>query len=198
MIAMIKLTLPNLLTLLRILLIPFLVACYYIPFAWAPIATAIIFVIAALTDWLDGLFARLLNQTSPFGRFLDPVADKLIVVTALILLVSDPKLPYIMIPVLVIVGREIAVSALREWMAEIGKRASLAVSFLGKFKTFLQMLAIIVLLATREGNEFLLLVTGYALIYTAALMTLWSMYMYIKIAWPDLTTPRDVAEEEAS
>ncbi len=176
---------PNLLTLLRILLIPVIAALYYLPFHWVPATTAIIFTIAAITDWLDGYLARSLNQTSSFGRFLDPVADKLIIAVVLVLLVSDHHLPYLSLPAAVIIGREIVISALREWMAELGKRASVAVSMLGKSKTFIQMLALIVLLAARDvGGNWLLL--GYVLLYVAALLTLWSMLIYLRAAWPEL------------
>lgn len=179
---------PNILTLTRIVLIPLFVVLFYLPWRFAEIATAAIFVIAALTDWLDGYLARSLSQTSRLGAFLDPVADKLIVVTALILLVGANQFPYIAIPAAVIAGREIAISALREWMAEIGKRTSIAVSILGKIKTVLQMLAITLLLLGRTQslpNYHTLAMLGYGLLYASAVMTLWSMIIYLKTAWPE-------------
>lgn len=175
---------PNILTLFRIALIPVFVVFYYLPGDWSNIAAAIVFLLAALTDWLDGYLARKLNQSSPFGAFLDPVADKLMVAFALVLLVADENLPYIAIPAAIIVCREIAVSALREWMAELGKRASVAVSFIGKVKTVIQMLSIVLLLACNPLHAGLLMLVGYITLYAAALLTLWSMLMYLKAAWP--------------
>ena len=140
---------PNLLTLLRIVMIPLFIAAYYLPYGWAPALTTALFVLAALTDWLDGYLARRLNQSSAFGAFLDPVADKLMVLSALVLLTSDPHIQshvlderLFALVVLIIIGREITVSALREWMAELGNRSSVAVSYIGKFKTIGQMVAI--------------------------------------------------------
>lgn len=178
---------PNLLTLLRILLIPVLVLIFYLPFKGNHVLAAVIFLLAALTDWLDGYLARSLKQTSRLGAFLDPVADKLIVAVALVLVVGEQKLPFLAIPAAVIVGREIVISALREWMAEIGKRASVAVSVIGKFKTALQMLALAVLLLYKPGTYGWIGIMGYSLLYIAAILTLWSMVMYLKAAWNDLT-----------
>lgn len=178
---------PNLLTLLRIVLIPVLVLIFYLPFNGNHIVAALIFVLAALTDWLDGYLARSLQQTSRLGAFLDPVADKLIVVVALVLVVGEQKLPFLAIPAAVIVGREIVISALREWMAEIGKRASVAVSVIGKFKTALQMIALVVLLLYKPSGYMWIGMLGYSLLYVAAILTLWSMVMYVKAAWNDLT-----------
>lgn len=129
------LNMPNLLTLIRILLIPVFIAAFYLPFSWANMVAAAIFTLASLTDWLDGYLARKLGQVSPFGAFLDPVADKLLVASCLLLLVGVKQLNYITLPAIVIVGREIVISALREWMAEMGRRASVAVSYIGKVKT---------------------------------------------------------------
>ncbi|MDI1352420.1 MAG: CDP-diacylglycerol--glycerol-3-phosphate 3-phosphatidyltransferase, partial [bacterium] len=140
-------SLPNLLTLLRIVLIPVFVIVFYLPFKHANAIAAGIFAAACFTDWLDGYLARKLHLMSPFGAFLDPVADKLIVSTSLLLLVGAKDINYITIPAIVIVGREIVISALREWMAEIGRRASVRVGYIGKVKTGLQMLALILLLA---------------------------------------------------
>jgi CDP-diacylglycerol--glycerol-3-phosphate 3-phosphatidyltransferase len=186
---------PNLLTLLRIILIPIFIVAYYLPYAWAHLLTTSVFLLAALTDWLDGYLARKLNQSSAFGAFLDPVADKLMVAAALILLVSDNRLAYMFddrffaIVVLIIIGREIAVSALREWMADVGKRASVAVSYLGKFKTIGQMVAIPFLLYRQPIFGIQVFPVGEILLYIAAVLTLWSMVIYLKAAWPYLTHP---------
>jgi CDP-diacylglycerol--glycerol-3-phosphate 3-phosphatidyltransferase len=178
---------PNLLTLLRIVLIPIFVLVFYLPFHGSHVVTAIIFALAGFTDWLDGYLARTLGQTSKLGEFLDPVADKLIVAVALVLVVGEKGIPYLAIPAAVIVGREIVVSALREWMAEMGKRASVAVSWIGKIKTFAQMLALVFLLLYKPGQHLWLGQVGYILLYMAAGLTLWSMVLYLKAAWSDLT-----------
>jgi CDP-diacylglycerol---glycerol-3-phosphate 3-phosphatidyltransferase len=176
----------NLLTFLRILLIPVFILLFYLPFRGSHIMAALIFTFAAMTDWLDGYLARSLGQVSKLGSFLDPVADKLIVVTALVLLVGDHALPYLAIPAVIIVSREIMVSALREWMAEIGKRTRIAVSVLGKIKTAVQMSALILLLLYKPGGWLGFATVGYFLLYLAALLTLWSMCIYLKAAWRDL------------
>jgi CDP-diacylglycerol--glycerol-3-phosphate 3-phosphatidyltransferase len=177
---------PMILTLMRLALIPIIIIFFYIPFQWAHIIAAIVFAIGGITDWLDGYLARKLGQSSKFGAFLDPVADKLIVATALVLLVGNPQLPYIAIPSAIIVAREIVVSALREWMAELGKRASVAVCYVSKIKTTVQFLAVIVLLACDPTPPGILMYIGYILLYSAATLTLWTMIMYLKAAWPDL------------
>lgn len=179
-------TFANQLTFLRIALIPLLVAVFYLPFKWHYLVTAAIFSLAALTDFLDGYIARKYNQITPLGEFLDPVADKLMVVIALVLLVEVHASPWFAVPAVVIVGREIMISALREWMAEIGKRASVAVSYVGKIKTTVQMVAIIVLLAFPPIKNSFFTTLGYIFLYAAAGLTLWSMVMYLKAAWPDL------------
>lgn len=179
-------SLPNLLTLLRIVLIPVFIIVFYLPFSSSHGVAAIIFALASFTDWLDGYLARRLKQTSPFGAFLDPVADKLLVASSLLMLVGSHDLSYITIPAIVIVGREIVISALREWMAEVGSRASVAVGYVGKIKTAMQMLAIILLIAFHP-NESFWGVIGIILLYLAAIMTIWSMVAYLKIAWPELT-----------
>lgn len=177
----------NLLTLLRILLVPLFVLIFYLPFRGMHALAALLFAIAALTDWLDGYLARSLRQVSRLGALLDPVADKLMVVTALILLIGERHLPYLAIPAVIIVCREIAVSALREWMAEIGKRARVSVSKLGKIKTAIQMLSIILLLLYQPQQSWIgLAVSGYLLFYAAALLTLWSMGIYLSVAWQTL------------
>lgn len=182
-------SLPNLVTSLRILLIPVLVAVFYLaPYEWRYLASAFVFSLASVTDWLDGYLARKMNAMTPFGAFLDPVADKLAVATALILLVEVHASAILAVPALVIVGREIVVSALREWMAHYSDRRSVAVSFVGKVKTVFQMVAIIVLLASGPNLESYFVMGGYVLLYLAAALTLWSMYLYLKIAWPDLSS----------
>jgi len=177
--------LPNILTLGRLALIPVIVAVYYLPFKYNHLVSALIFSIASLTDWLDGYLARRLNQSTPFGAFLDPVADKVIVAVALTMLVEAHYSLILTAPAMVIISREIVISALREWMAEMGKRASIAVSYIGKIKTFCQMFAIIVLLAVSPDDP--LKIVGLVLLYVAALLTLWSMVIYLKAAWADLT-----------
>jgi CDP-diacylglycerol--glycerol-3-phosphate 3-phosphatidyltransferase len=177
---------PNFLTLLRILIIPVFIVVFFLPFVWAHYFAAILFACACLTDWLDGFLARKLEQFSPFGAFFDPVADKLLVSASLVLLVGSPQLQYITLPAIVIVGREIVISALREWMAELGQRASMAVSYVGKVKTTLQMVAITLLLAFHQTQTWYGLL-GTVLLYVAAILTIWSMMEYLKIAWPELT-----------
>lgn len=177
---------PTLLTLLRLALVPVFVLVYIIPGQRTYFAAAILFLLAALTDWLDGYLARRLNQTTRFGAFLDPVADKLIVVAALVLMTGHHADLWLTLPALIIVGREILISALREWMAEMNRSGKVAVVWLGKAKTVVQMLAILVLLAQPPGLDQPGVVVGYALMYAAAVMTLWSMVLYLKAAWPTL------------
>lgn len=184
--------LPNALTLARIVLIPVFIAIYYLPWSWAHGTAAIIFAVASFTDWLDGYLARKLQQTSPFGAFLDPVADKLLVACSLLILVGAKDIDYITLPAIVIVGREIVISALREWMAELGRRASVTVSYVGKVKTALQMLALILLLAFQPGMT-ALGVIGVILLYLAAILTIWSMVIYFLIAWQELAKKTDVS-----
>jgi CDP-diacylglycerol--glycerol-3-phosphate 3-phosphatidyltransferase len=180
-------SLPNILTSIRIALIPVLVMVFYLPFEWRYIAAAGIFTLAAVTDWLDGYLARRLNEMTRLGAFLDPVADKLIVAVALVLLVEVHASAILAVPALVIVCREIVVSALREWMAKYSERRSVAVSFVGKIKTTFQFIAIIVLLANGPVQGSYIVMTGYVLLYGAAVLTIWSMYLYLRIAWPDLS-----------
>lgn len=175
---------PNLLTLARIVFIPLLVVLVYLPFSWNMPVAAGLFALASVTDWLDGYLARRWNQSTPFGAFLDPVADKLMVVVALALLIERYDAIWLTLPALVIIGREIVISALREWMAGIGSRSSVAVSWIGKMKTTLQMVALLVLLAFTPGSQYALL--GVAMLYLAALLTLWSMVQYLRAAWPHL------------
>lgn len=176
--------LPNVLTILRVALIPVLVLVWLTPFQYAGELAAIVFVIAAFTDWLDGWLARRLSQESAFGAFLDPVADKLMVAAALVLLVDAFDSVLVTLSAIVIIGREIVVSALREWMSEIGQRGHVSVSWLGKVKTATQMLAITVCLAL--PIEQTLTHLGLWILVVAALLTLWSMGSYLKAAWPHL------------
>lgn len=178
---------PNILTLARIALIPVFVIAFYLPVEWSHEASALIFALAAVTDWIDGFLARRWGQTSAFGAFLDPVADKLMVAVTLVMLVEQNPTPLMAVPAAIIIGREIAVSALREWMAEIGERAQVAVSTLGKFKTTAQMLALLLLLLRDPILSFPSMVVGYVLLYTAAVLTLWSMVVYVQAAWPVIT-----------
>ncbi|RLT97386.1 CDP-diacylglycerol--glycerol-3-phosphate 3-phosphatidyltransferase [Ketobacter sp.] len=180
------LTIPNLLTLLRIALIPVFVVVFYLPYHWSALAGAVIFALAGITDWVDGYLARKMGQSTKLGAFLDPVADKLMVAAALALLVEAHATALLSIPAIVIISREITVSALREWMAEVGKRASVAVSFVGKVKTTVQMIAITGLLANEPDMEYWVVWLAYLLLYVATGLTLWSMLVYLKAAWPEL------------
>lgn len=193
---------PNILTLVRISIIPLLVVFFYLPVSWGHLIAAIIFAIASITDWLDGYLARYLKQSTKLGAFLDPVADKLMVSIALVLIVAEPTFQFISttsavvsvptalitIPAAIIVAREIIVSALREWMAEVGKRASVAVSSLGKVKTAVQMFALTILLYCDNTTSAVIVFTGYFLLYIAAVLTIWSMFIYLKAAWSQLTS----------
>lgn len=180
--------LPNILTLSRIIMIPVFVVIFYLPMGWSYLVSAAIFAFAAATDWLDGYLARKLDQSTPFGAFLDPVADKLMVAVALAVLIEEHAAIALTIPATVIIGREIVISALREWMAEIGSRASVAVSYIGKIKTTAQMAAIVGLLAFPPGA--LWANVALVLLYIAAILTLWSMGLYLRAAWPDLFPAR--------
>jgi len=180
-------TIPNILTLLRIALIPVFMLVYYLPVSWNHLATTAIFGFAALTDWFDGYLARRLGQLSPFGAFLDPVADKLIVAVALVMLVQTNPNVWFVVPAAVIVGREIAISALREWMAKIGERAQVAVSVIGKIKTTAQMTALLLLLYRDPLWSMPTAEIGVVLLYVAAALTLWSMIIYLRAAWPLLS-----------
>ncbi len=179
-------SIPTLLTYLRIVLIPVFVLAFYLPVSWSNIAATAVFGLAAVTDWLDGYLARRLDQASRFGAFLDPVADKLIVAAALVLLVqSDPSV-WMAVAAVVIIGREITISALREWMAEIGERAQVAVSSLGKYKTAAQMTALFMLIYREPLLGLPLQTIGMVFLYIAVVLTLWSMVVYLRAAWPIL------------
>ncbi len=184
---------PNILTLLRIVLVPVFVLLFYLPVEWARFSCALVFSVAAITDWLDGYLARKWGQVSPLGAFLDPVADKLMVAVSLLLLVQSEPTPALAIPAAVIIGREITISALREWMAELGARAMVAVSMIGKFKTAVQMVAILLLIYDDPLWGIPIYTVGFVLLYIAAILTLWSMVLYIRAAWPSLLGERQVS-----
>ena len=180
---------PNSLTWARIALIPLFVGVFYFPESWLDsheknLVATLLFIVAAVTDWFDGYLARALNQTSAFGAFLDPVADKLMVAAALILLVQLARVDAII--AVVIIGREITISALREWMARVGESAGVAVAFVGKLKTAAQMTAIPLLLYNAPLMSIDMRVVGDVLIYIAAALTLWSMGYYLHRAMPQL------------
>lgn len=181
--SLLNLNVPNTLTTIRITLIPIFVLVYCLPFRVTQIIAGLIFFIAGATDYLDGYLARYLGQSSRLGEFLDPVADKLLVTTALVLLVADPLLPYISIPAAIIIGREIAISALREWMADLGQQERTRVNWLGKVKTFFQMLAIFLLILIDPPNHYTAMVISYVCLYIAAALTLYSMYIYLHAAY---------------
>jgi len=190
-----KLTLPLTLTLLRVAAIPVVLLLFYWPVPYARQAATVLYALAAFTDWLDGYLARKWNQTSAFGAFLDPVADKLLVVMALVLLTANYPSPWFVVPTAVLIGREVFISALREWMAGRNQRDLVAVGYIGKVKTTVQMIAIIVLMAytpdlSPEISWFFwpswVLQTGYLLLYLAAALSLWSMAVYLKSALPSL------------
>jgi len=190
------LTLPTWLTLLRIALIPVLVLVFYLPFTWTHLAAAAIFGLASMTDWLDGWIARRFEQSSAFGAFLDPVADKLMVAVALFLIVQRHPTPWMALWAAVIVGREISVSALREWMAGAGQRTAVRVAVIGKIKTIVQMVALLGLLYALTPPPPLaqaepwfqqeIFILGEWLLAVAAVLTLWSGLMYLRAAWPAL------------
>jgi CDP-diacylglycerol--glycerol-3-phosphate 3-phosphatidyltransferase len=178
--------LPNTLTWLRILMIPGVVVLYYLPFWWAHPAAGVGFALAGITDTLDGYFARKLGLTSRLGAFLDPVADKLIVAAALVLIVGGDSRWFVVIMAIVIIGREIAVSALREWMAEIGARGRIKVSQLAKYKTIMQITGLSMMLFHHPLLGIAIYKLGVVLTAIAAVLTLWSMILYLRLAWPEL------------
>jgi CDP-diacylglycerol--glycerol-3-phosphate 3-phosphatidyltransferase len=181
------LNIPNLLTWARILLIPLVVGIFYfpIPVAEANLIATAAFIVAAVTDWFDGWLARKLGQSSAFGAFLDPVADKLMVAAALVMLVQLGRADAVL--AFVIIGREITISALREWMASIGARKSVAVSFIGKLKTTAQMVSIPMLLYDAPLGSVDIKSIGGLLLWVAAALTLWSMGYYLRKAWPEIS-----------
>ncbi len=175
--------LPIVLTWLRIGLIPVFVGVFYIPWYWAPPLSASLFALAAVTDWADGYLARKWDQTSRFGAFLDPVADKLMVAAALILLIQQYATAWLTLAAIIIIGREITISALREWMAEVGQRGKVAVAALGKIKTTTQMLALILLLYQHPISSFDLRLPGLILLYISVVLTVVSMFQYLAAAF---------------
>jgi CDP-diacylglycerol---glycerol-3-phosphate 3-phosphatidyltransferase len=178
---------PNTLTWLRISMIPAIFALFYLlPYPWADPAACAAFALAGITDTLDGYYARKLGQTSRLGAFLDPVADKLIVAAALVLIVSKDPRWFVVIVAVVIIGREIAVSALREWMAEIGASGRIKVSLLAKYKTIMQIVGLSMLLYRQNIFAIPTYELGMLLTAVAAVLTLWSMVQYLRLAWPEL------------
>jgi len=179
-----KLTLPTAITLFRIALIPLFVVVFYLPFAWANLAAAAIFAIASFSDWVDGYLARMLKQESSFGAFLDPVADKLMVVVAIVLLVQAHPSIYIALPSVIIVAREICISALREWMAGLGNSTSVKVSFVGKAKTTAQLFSLFLMIYEEPIGEIPVFEIGLGFYFLAAVFTIVSMFIYLRAAWP--------------
>lgn len=184
-----QLTLPIILTLGRILLIPILVLFFYLPWRGANEACTVIFALAAITDWLDGYAARRMNQVSRFGAFLDPVADKLMVCIALVLLVQQNPGVVFTLAASIIIGREITITALREWFAELGQRGLLKVGWVSKVKTTVQMIAILLLLYSDPILGLPIQFLGELALALSAALTLWTMVTYLRVAWPILTTP---------
>jgi CDP-diacylglycerol--glycerol-3-phosphate 3-phosphatidyltransferase len=179
-----RVTLPTAITLFRIALIPLFVIVFYLPFSWANIAATAIFVVAALSDWVDGYLARSMQQESSFGAFLDPVADKLMVVVIIVLLVQANPSIYVALPSVVIVVREISISALREWMAQLGSSTTVRVSFVGKTKTVLQMVALGMMIFSEPLMGLPIFDIGLVTYYVAAILTIMSMVIYLRAAWP--------------
>ena len=183
---------PLYLTMVRILFIPIFMVIFFLPFAYAHLCASFVFVLAALTDALDGYLARSWQMTTKMGAFLDPVADKLLIAAAVVMVTGSHAVAGLSIASTIVVLREIAISALREWMAELGKRTSVRVSRVGKVKTAVQMLALVLLIAyTKSVMPAWVLLLGVALFYIAAALTVWSMFIYIKISWSDLTLSQE-------
>jgi CDP-diacylglycerol--glycerol-3-phosphate 3-phosphatidyltransferase len=179
-----KVTIPTAVTLFRIGLIPLFVVVFYLPFPWSDLVAAAIFGFASLTDWVDGYLARALKQESSFGAFLDPVADKLMVVVAIVLIVESHPSIYIAIPSVIIIAREISVSALREWMAELGSRAAVQVSFFGQAKTTPQLISLLLMIYSEPYFDLPTFEIGLVVYYLAAFFTVVSMVQYLRAAWP--------------
>lgn len=182
-----KITLPTGVTLFRIALLPLFVIVFYLPFPWSNEVAAAIFGLACFSDWVDGFLARMLKQESAFGEFLDPVADKLIVVAAIVLIVEANPSMYVALPSVVIVAREITVSALREWMAELGSRATIKVSFIGKAKTTAQLFSLFLMIYNEPIAGYPIFQIGLGFYYLAAIFTIVSMVSYLRAAWPIIT-----------
>ena len=179
-----KITIPTAITLFRIALIPLFVIVFYLPVSWANVAAAGIFGVACASDWIDGYLARMLKQESAFGAFLDPVADKLIVVVAVVLIVAAHPSIYIALPSVIIVAREITVSALREWMAELGNRTAVKVTMIGKAKTTAQLFSLFLMIYSENIYGWSMFDVGLVFYYLAAIFTIVSMVLYLKAAWP--------------
>ncbi len=181
-----SITLPTWLTLLRIALVPVLVACFYLPMRGTNVIAALLFVVIALTDWLDGWLARRYGMDSAFGAFLDPVADKLTVTVVLFVIVQQDPTALMAILGAIIVGREISITALREWMATIGQIARIRVAGIGKIKTVVQMVALTLLLYRHDLFGVPIYAIGRWLLIAAAILTLWSAFVYVRAAWPHM------------
>jgi len=179
-----RITVPTAITLFRIALIPLFVIVFYLPFSWANILATVVFAVAALSDWMDGYLARSMQLESSFGAFLDPVADKLMVVVIIVLLVQANPSIYVALPSVVIVAREISISALREWMAQLGSSTTVKVSFIGKSKTMLQMIALGMMIFSEPFMGLPIFDIGLAIYYIAAILTITSMVIYLRAAWP--------------
>jgi CDP-diacylglycerol--glycerol-3-phosphate 3-phosphatidyltransferase len=182
---------PNTITISRILLIPVFIAVFYLPYSWAPALATFVFWFAAITDWFDGYLARKLNQQSALGAFIDPLADKLMVISALLLILTQhPDNNWLLFSSLVIISREIFISSLREWMASLGKGDDVAVSFAGKAKTVAQMFALLFLIYGQDLFGLPIYIIGVGMLVWAAFLTIVSMIVYIKAAWSSLATSK--------
>ncbi|MBX4181034.1 CDP-diacylglycerol--glycerol-3-phosphate 3-phosphatidyltransferase [Sodalis sp. CWE] len=178
-----QLNIPTWFTLFRIFMIPFFLLAFYLPFRWTSFCCTLIFILAAITDWFDGFLARRWKQTTYFGAFLDPVVDKIMVTIALVLIIEHFHSWWITLPAATMIAREIIISALREWMAEIGKRSNMTVSWVGKIKTTAQMFALVTLLCRSNGLVFEI---GIATLHISAILTFFSMFQYLYAARRDL------------
>ena len=194
----------NILTSFRIICIPLLVFFFYLPVSWGQTTAALIFAVVGWTDWFDGWVARKFNMQSALGEFLDPVADKLMVAASLVLLVEQHATIWIAVPALVIISREITVSALREWMAEYGERSAIKVVYVAKLKTLMQLSAIFFLLLAGKENDVesiwahsQLYIWGYIFMYSAVALTLWSMFIYLKVTWPLLSAAKHQSQVDS-
>jgi len=183
----VRLTLPLMLTVARVAAIPVVLSLFFLDWQYSRYAATVLYAAAGITDWLDGWLARRWNQTSKFGAFLDPVADKLLVAVCLVMLLRDDPNAILAVVVAVIIGREITISALREWMAELGQRTSVAVSQIGKWKTGFQMTAIGMMIWKTSVLGLPIYSIGYGLLFVAAVLTIWSMAVYLRAAWPILS-----------
>ena len=182
-----KITLPTAVTLFRIALIPLFVLVFYLPFSWANILATVIFALAGFSDWVDGYLARSMQLETLFGAFLDPVVDKLMVVVVIVLLVEANPSIYVALPSIVIIAREISISALREWMAQLGDSATVQVSFVGKTKTVAQMIALGFMIFSEPFLGLPIFQIGLVIYYFAAILTIVSMIIYLRAAWPVIT-----------